>query len=78
MGGAARPLIDPNEPIPPKWRDLYADLAAEWIRQFGTVPSSLDELTKWGFETDSGVPAEAEIAYLEGQGPDPWPCSSSG
>lgn len=75
MGDAARPLPEPNEPLPPQWRQLYADLAAEWIRERGTLPTSLEALAEWGAQ-DSGIPVDAEIAYLEGQGPDP--CSPSG
>jgi hypothetical protein len=76
MGDAARPLFDPTEPIPPQWRELYAELAADWIREHGTLPPSLEELVDWS-NLPSDVPLEAEIAYLEGRGPDPSPCSSS-
>jgi hypothetical protein len=75
MGDAARPLLASNELIPAEWRDLYAQLAADWIREHGSLPPSIEELVEWGTQ-DAGVPLEAEIAYLEGKGPDPWPLSS--
>jgi hypothetical protein len=74
MGDAARSLPSLDQPLPPEWRQLYADLAAAWIRELGTLPPSLEALAAWGAE-DSGVPLDAEIAYLEGRGSDP--CSSS-
>jgi hypothetical protein len=74
MGDAARSLPGAGEPLPPEWREVYADLAADWIRELGTLPPSLEALAAWGAE-DSGVPLEAEIDHLEGRGPDP--CSSS-
>lgn len=76
MGDAARPLFDPKEPIPAQWRELYAELAADWIRERGTLPPSLEALVEWSTEA-SDVPLAAEIAYLEGRGSDPSPCSSS-
>ena len=75
MGDAARDLKASDQPLPPEWRQIYADLAADWIRKRGTLPPSLEALAAWGAE-DSGVSVEAEIAYLEGRGSDP--CLSSG
>jgi hypothetical protein len=65
----------PADALAPERRELYASLAAAWIRAHGTLPPSLDALVRWAAE-DSGVTLEAELAYLEGRGPDP--CSSSG
>jgi hypothetical protein len=61
-------------PLAPEWRDHYAALAAAWVRSHGTLPPSIEALAAWGAE-DSGVSLEAELAYLEGRGPDP--CSPS-
>ncbi len=66
MGDAARDLRTPDDPLPPEWRQVYADLAADRIRELGTLPPSLEALAAWGAE-DCGTPVEAEIAYLEAQ-----------
>lgn len=58
----------------PEWREHYAALAAAWVREHGTMPPSLEELATWG-QQDAGSDFEAELAYLEGRGPDP--CSKS-
>jgi hypothetical protein len=65
----------PTAALPLERRELYASLAAAWIRTHGTLPPSIEALVRWAAE-DSGVTLEAELAYLEGRGPDP--CSSSG
>ncbi len=65
--------LDPGE-LPPEWRDHYAELAAAWVRARGTLPASLAELAHWATE-ELQVPLEAELAYLEGRGPDPCPPS---
>ncbi len=69
MGDAARTLPGLDESIPAEWRQHYADLAAAWVREHGTVPSSLEALAVWGVE-DSGVCLDRELAYLEGRGSD--------
>jgi len=38
------------------------------------LPPSIEALAQWGVE-DAGPNLEAELAYLEGRGPDP--CSES-
>lgn len=68
-------LVDPGE-LPPAWRDHYAELAAAWVRARGTRPPSLTELARWAAE-ELEIPLEAELAYLEGRGPDPCPQRSS-
>lgn len=70
----ATPHIDPLGGVAPEWRDHYAALAAAWVRARGTVPPSLEALAEWGSE-DGPADLEAELAYLEGRGPDP--CSKS-
>lgn len=70
----ATPHIDPAGAVAPEWRDHYAALAAAWVRAHGTVPPSLEALAEWASE-DGRADLEAELAYLEGRGPDP--CSKS-
>ena len=55
-------------------REHIAALAAAWVRENGTLPTSLQELTEWGAEVTS-VTLEEELAFLEGRGSDP--CSKS-
>ena len=62
--------VDPMGAVTPEWRDHYAALAAAWVRAHGTVPRSLEELAQWGLEK-APTKLEAELAYLEGRGPDP-------
>ena len=69
--------MDERGVLAPEWRDHYADLAAEFVRATGTLPASLEELAAWA-AAPTDVPLEAEVAYLEGRGPDPSPCRSSG
>lgn len=59
--------------LPDEWREHYADLAAAWVREKGTLPPSLDVLAEWAAKP-IGTSAEAELAYLEGHGLDPDPC----
>lgn len=66
--------IDAGE-LPPEWREHYAELAATWVRERGTLPPSLEALARWGAEATS-VSVDDEVAYLEGRGGDP--CSASG
>jgi len=63
--------------LPPEWREHYAMLAADWVREKGTLPPSLEALAEWACQPVD-VDPEAEIAFLEGRGPDPFPCRSSG
>jgi len=63
------------EPLPAERRSVIAALAAAWVRERGTLPPSIEALVQWGAE-DSRVEIEAELAFLEGRGPDP--CSPSG
>ena len=62
--------VDPSGALSQEWRDHYAGLAAAWVRAHGTLPPSLERLAEWA-EEDAGVDIEAELAYLEGRGPDP-------
>jgi hypothetical protein len=62
-----------HEVIPADWREHYADLAAAWVREKGTLPPSLKALADWAAEP-LDIPLDAEIAFLEGRGPDPDPC----
>lgn len=64
----------PGAVVPPEWREHYAQLAAAWVREKGTLPPSLEELAEWGAGSLDGASSEAEIAYLEGRGSDPDPC----
>ena len=66
--------VDPAGALTPEWREHYAALAAAWVREYGTMPPSLEELATWA-QQDAGSDFEAELAYLEGRGPDP--CSKS-
>jgi hypothetical protein len=63
--------------LPAEWREHYAELAADWIRENGTVPPSLEALAEWGCEP-LDVDLDAEIAFLQGRGPDPFACRKSG
>jgi hypothetical protein len=62
-----------HEVIPDDWREHYADLAAAWARERGTLPPSLEAFAEWAAEA-LDIPLDAEIAFLEGRGPDPDPC----
>jgi len=66
--------IDASGTVPPEWREHYAALTAAWVRAHGTLPRSLEVLAEWA-GGDADVDLEAELAYLEGRGPDP--CSTS-
>ncbi len=70
----APPAASP-EPLPAERRPVIAALAAAWVRERGTLPPSIEVLVEWG-AGDTGVELEAELAFLEGRGPDP--CSPSG
>ncbi len=61
--------------LPEVWREHYAALAAQWVREKGTLPPSLEALAAWAAEPTSAS-LEEEIAYLEGRGPSPDPCPS--
>ncbi len=69
------PTAASPEPRPAERRPVIAALAAAWVRERGTLPPSIEALVEWGAE-DAGVELEAELAFLEGRGPDP--CSPSG
>lgn len=60
--------------LPPEWREHYADLAAAYVREKGMLPPSLEALAQWATEP-ADLPVDAELAYLEGRGPDPWSAS---
>jgi len=62
--------VDPMGALAAEWREHYAALAAAWVREHGMMPPSLEELAAWGQE-DGPADLEAELAYLEGRGPDP-------
>ena len=64
---------EPHDAIAEDWREHYADLAAAWVREKGTLPRSLKALADWATEP-LDIPVDAEIAFLEGRGPDPNPC----
>jgi hypothetical protein len=62
--------------LPPEWREHYADLAADWVREKGTLPPSLEVLAEWA-AAPREVDADAYLRWLEtGEGESPWPDKS--
>lgn len=75
MGEPTRELPEQEGELPAEWREHYAELAADWVREKGTLPPSLEALAEWASEP-LDVDLEAAIAFLEGRGTDPLACKS--
>lgn len=70
------PPVSIGHVLPPQWREHYAALTADWVREKGTLPPSLEALAEWASEA-LDVDVADEIAFLEGRGADPRTCRKS-
>jgi hypothetical protein len=76
MGEPEHQRSDHEGELSPEWREHYAALAADWVREKGTLPPSLEALADWASEPI--VSLEDELAFHEGRGLDPFTCRESG